>query len=172
MDGGFRAIVCRTMLLAFLLMPAPPLSAPAAAQEPQGADQPPSEPTPNGTDSEPTTTVLDKGEMQGILGKLVYDKTGKELGRITNVVVDRSAKTRAVVIDFGGFLGVGSRKIAVDWNALRFEPDTKPPRVTLDLTRDQIKAGPEYKDGQPVLVIGAAGKAVTVPDDGTSIPEQ
>ena len=30
------------------------------------------------------------------------------------------ASVRAAVIDFGGFLGVGSRKIAVDWNALSF----------------------------------------------------
>jgi len=160
------------MLLASLLIPAATLSAPAAAQQAPGADQPLGEPAPDGADSEPTTTVLDKGEIQGILGKLVYDKTGKELGRITNVIVDRSAKTRAVVIDFGGFLGVGNRKIAVDWNALRLEPNTKPPRVTLDLTRDQIKAGPEYKDGQPVLVVGASDKAATAPNDGTPIPEQ
>ena len=65
---------------------------------------------------------------------------------------------RAAVIDFGGFLGVGSRKIAVDWNALRFDRDGgKRDRVTLELTRDQVKAAPEYKDKQPVVVLGAAG---------------
>src|SRR6266849_2785320 len=37
-----------------------------------------------------------------------------------DVLVDRSGIVRAAVIDFGGFLGVGSRKIVVDWNALHF----------------------------------------------------
>ena len=42
------------------------------------------------------------------------------MGRIVDVIVDRAGAVRAAVIDFGGFLGVGSRKIVVDWNALRF----------------------------------------------------
>ena len=44
------------------------------------------------------------------------------MGRIVDVLVDRSGQVRAAIIDFGGFLGVGSRKIAVDWNALHFPP--------------------------------------------------
>jgi hypothetical protein len=44
------------------------------------------------------------------------------MGRIVDVVVDRTGQVRAAVIDLGGFLGVGSRKIAVDWNALSFPP--------------------------------------------------
>ena len=67
---------------------------------------------------------------------------------------------RAAVIDFGGFLGVGSRKIAVDWGALNFAPDSeKRDVVTLELTRDQVKTAPEYKDKRAVIVLGAAGLA-------------
>ena len=32
---------------------------------------------------------------------------------------------RAAIIDFGGFLGVGSRKIAVAWQALHFVPQAE-----------------------------------------------
>jgi len=39
------------------------------------------------------------------------------MGRIVDVIVDLAGVVRAAVIDFGGFLGVGSRKIVVDWNA-------------------------------------------------------
>ena len=57
------------------------------------------------------------------------------MGRVIDIVVDRTGQVRAAVIDFGGFLGVGSRKIAVDWNALRFAPTgSKYDRITLDLT--------------------------------------
>ena len=42
------------------------------------------------------------------------------MGQIIDVIVKRDGQVRAAVIDFGGFLGVGSRKIAVDWSALSF----------------------------------------------------
>jgi hypothetical protein len=59
-----------------------------------------------------------------------------------------------VVIDFGGFLGVGSRKIAIDWNAIRFDGLN---RITLDMTRDQVKAAPEYTpDKKTIAVLGAS----------------
>jgi hypothetical protein len=88
------------------------------------------------------------------------------MGRIVNVIVDRASQPRAVVIDFGGFLGVGSRKIAVDWAALRMGGPDKPDQITLDLSRDQVKAAPEYKDGAPVVVLGAAGATRPLPGNG------
>ena len=65
---------------------------------------------------------------------------------------------RAAVIDFGGFLGVGSRKIVVDWNALHFgQIANKGESITLELTKDQVKAAPEYKEDAPIVVLGASG---------------
>jgi hypothetical protein len=86
------------------------------------------------------------------------------MGRIVDVLVDRQGRVRAAVIDFGGFLGVGSRKIAVDWNALDFA-DSKRDFITLALTRDQVKAAPEYKDKQAVVVLGAAGGLQSFPSE-------
>jgi len=47
----------------------------------------------------------------------VRSAAGENMGRIVDVVVDPSGQVRAAVIDFGGFLGVGSPRIAVDWGA-------------------------------------------------------
>ena len=108
--------------------------------------------------------ILESHELQGILGKEVRSATGENMGRIVDAVVDRGGQVRAAIIDFGGFLGVGSRKIAVDWNALHFpRPDDKAGRVTLEFTRDQLKAGPEYQDGKPVVVLGDQGKLEPFP---------
>jgi hypothetical protein len=79
-------------------------------------------------------------------------------------VVDRTGQVHAAIIDFGGFLDVGSRKIAVDWDALRFpRPGDKAGHATLEFTRDQVKAGPEYQDGKPVVVLVAQGKLEPFP---------
>jgi PRC-barrel domain len=100
-----------------------------------------------------TTAVLEQHDA--VLGRQVRSIAGEDMGRVVNVVVDQSGQVRAAIIDFGGFLGVGNRKIAVDWNALHFATTaTKDDQITLDLTRDQVKAAPEYKDGRPLVVIG------------------
>ena len=53
-------------------------------------------------------------------------------------------KVLAAVIEFGGFLGIGTRKIAVEWSALRIEADRSPVAI-LDVTREQLRLAPEYK---------------------------
>jgi hypothetical protein len=115
--------------------------------------------------AEPSVTVLGSRQAQSVLGKEVRSSADENMGRIVDVIVDRTGRVRAAVIDFGGFLGVGSRKIAVDWSALRFDPDGgKRDRVTLELTREQVKAAPEYKDKQSVVVLGASGGLQSLPD--------
>jgi len=103
----------------------------------------------------PPVQHLPTNEASGILGRNVLGTDGQDMGRIIDVVVDQSGQPRAAVIDFGGFLGVGSRKIAVDWNLLHFTPGDLTKPITLDLTPDQIKAAPEYKENasQPPAVV-------------------
>src|ERR1700758_4338078 len=121
-----------------------------------GTTTPPAAPPP--PQVTPEITVLNKHEVEGVLGRDVRSAADEDMGRIVDVVVDSAGQVRAAVIDFGGFLGVGSRKIAVDWNALHFPPaGDAQGMVTLELTRDQVKAAPEYKDKQTVIVLGASG---------------
>ena len=88
---------------------------------------------------------LNAGETIGVLGKSVLAPNGEGLGLITDVIVDRTGQPRAAVIDFGGFLGVGSRKIAVDWNLLSFDPEKRDRAAVLALRRREIRAAPEYR---------------------------
>jgi len=103
----------------------------------------------------PSAVILDPLTVQAVLGREVRGVGDENMGRIVDVIVDRSGQVRAAVIDFGGFLGVGSRKIAVDWSILRFGSGEKSDRVVVDLTPAQVKAALEYKDGKPVVVLGA-----------------
>jgi hypothetical protein len=109
------------------------------------------------TDVPPSVTILNNREVEGVLGHEVISAANENMGPIVDVLVDRSGQVRAAIIDFGGFLGVGSRKIAVDWSALHF-PQQPNAQIALDLTRDQVKAAPEYVEGKPVVVLGALGK--------------
>ena len=107
----------------------------------------------------PSVTVIGARDAHGILGREVRSAADENMGRIVDAIVDRSGTVRAAVIDFGGFLGVGSRKIVVDWNALRFGGVAKKgDSIVLELTKEQVNAAPEYKEDAPVIVLGAAGK--------------
>jgi len=134
----------------------------AANAEPRAAvpsaDQPARVPADTVT---PPAIVFDPNSIQGIMGREVRSAADENMGRIVDVLVDRSRQVRAAIIDFGGFLGVGSRKIAVDWLALHFTPDaSQRDRITLELTRDQVKEAPEYKEDKPVVVLSALGGLV------------
>ena len=96
-----------------------------------------------------------------VLGHTVSDPEGKNIGRLVDVLVGDQGRPQAAVIDFGGFLGVGNRKIAVEWSALHFTPNDPKIPITLDLTQDQIKDAPEYKEATkpaPVVVAPEAPK--------------
>jgi hypothetical protein len=118
------------------------------------ADGPESSPA----EAKPSVTIIDGAAVRGILGRTVQGADGKDMGRIVDIVVDPVGQVRAAIIDFGGFLGVGSRKIAVSWGALHFAGAVKKgDNIELDLTRDQLKAAPEYREGNSVVVIGSTG---------------
>lgn len=128
-------------------------AAPAAGPTTKASPDLPKEPVPPAS-----VTVIGAADARGILGRDVRSTAGENMGRIVDVIVDRSGTVRAAVIDFGGFLGVGSRKIVVDWSALHFGQVTnKKESITLELTLEQVKAAPEYKEDTPIVVLGASG---------------
>src|SRR5262249_18743361 len=147
--------------------PPPGQSAPdntSTAAPPAG---PPSNPPP-GTPA----VVLDDQEVSTILGKSVRSNAGEDMGRIVDIIVSHDGQVRAAVIDFGGFLGIGMRKIAVDWRALNFAPGGKPGTITVDLTRNQVRLAPEYKRGEPVVVVSSAFPGQSTPSSEAAEPER
>jgi hypothetical protein len=128
----------------------PQTTAPPAAPNPPAASKEPAPP--------PSVTIIGARDAHGVLGRDVRSAADEDMGRIVDVIVDRAGTVRAAVIDFGGFLGVGSRKIVVDWNALHFGSiANKSDSITLELTKDQVTAAPEYKEDTPIVVLGASG---------------
>lgn len=128
------------------------------AAPPAALSKVPAVPAPGEISPPPSVSVIDAVEARGILGRDVRSPADENMGRIVDVIVDRGGTARAAVIDFGGFLGVGSRKIVVDWSALHFwNVANKGKSITLELTRDQVKAAPEYKEDKPMIVLGASG---------------
>jgi len=90
--------------------------------------------------------------MRSVLGIEVRSSHARNIGRIVDVITDHGGDVRAAVIEFGGFLGIGTRKIAIAWSDLRFETEEEQFVATLDIPRDQLLAAPDYKPDQPTVV--------------------
>jgi len=139
---------CRGVVLAYAdEAPAPADTTPAAdapKAPPKDVAQPPKNLEPIPKDSAIT-----------VLGKKVLGPSGEDMGRVTDLLLDRDAHIKSIVIDFGGFLGVGSRKIAIDWRLVRFVPDNKDAPIALSLGKAEVQAAPEYKESaEPPVMVG------------------
>jgi len=91
-------------------------------------------------------------QLESVLGREVRTRLDGDVGRIVDLLADRNGRIQAAVIEFGGFLGIGTRKIAVEWSALTFEREGRQPVVIVEMTRDQLRIAPEYKPSEPAVV--------------------
>ena len=88
-----------------------------------------------------------------ILGRHVIDAVGDDVGQLVDVLVDKSGNPIAGVIDVGGFLGVGTRRIAVAWKLLRIATANDEIRIVMDVTYDEAAAAPEYRGPDNTLFV-------------------
>lgn len=153
--------------------PAGPPDLPPEAPPPKRRSKPRPEPPPPPAPSAaapaaPTNDAEVKpldNSVVTVLGKKVQGPKGEDMGRVVDVLADASGRVRIAVIEFGGFLGVGNRRIAVDWSLLRFNPDDESKPLTLSVSRSKLQSAPEYKNtAQPqALMAPAVPAASTTP---------
>jgi len=111
--------------------------------------------------------------VMSILGKKVKGAQGEDLGRVVDVLADASGRVRIAIIDFGGFLGVGNHRIAVDWPLLRFNPDGNDPSLLLSLSPEKLKTAPEYKDNpRPQTLMEPEAPMPAVVTDAAAAPAE
>jgi len=106
--------------------------------------------------AESPTSATRRNQLESVLGREVRTRVEEDVGRVVDLLADRQGRVQAAVIEFGGFLGIGTRKIAVEWPALSFVNDGKQPVVIVEMTRNQLRVAPEYKPSEPAVVRRAA----------------
>jgi len=113
--------------------------------------QTPTNPSPlavNPTGAAPTWYTAHGNEMRAskLIGSTVKNDANESIGSINEVVLGKDGKVAAVVIGVGGFLGMGEREVAVNFDALRVAQDANNRTViSLDATKDTLKAAPEWR---------------------------
>jgi sporulation protein YlmC with PRC-barrel domain len=80
-------------------------------------------------------------------GTAVYNSNGEKLGSIDDLMIDkRSGLVRYAVLEFGGFLGMGSDRYPIPWSRLTY--DTNLDGYVVPLQKAELEKAPRYSEAE------------------------
>jgi sporulation protein YlmC with PRC-barrel domain len=81
-----------------------------------------------------------------IKGTHVKNLQGEDLGEVEDVLVDpETGQVKFAILEVGGFLGLGSTKVAVPWGAFQLSQEGNKPRWVLDADKQKLKNAPKVE---------------------------
>jgi sporulation protein YlmC with PRC-barrel domain len=75
----------------------------------------------------------------------VYDPSNNKIGEIKDVLLSPEGKVSALIVGVGGLLGMGEKDVAVAFGAVKHTTKDGKVYLTLDTTKDALKAAPGLK---------------------------
>ncbi|ADV10600.1 PRC-barrel domain-containing protein [Mesorhizobium ciceri] len=99
---------------------------------------------------EPAAAPVPRAEgsiVTNIIGESVYNGTGDDaenIGKVSDVVFDKDGQAKSVVIDVGGFLGVGAKSVAFDYGKLQWAEKNGDRWLVAQTTKDELTAQAEF----------------------------
>ncbi|MFT8719163.1 PRC-barrel domain-containing protein [Acetobacter sp.] len=99
--------------------------------------------------TEAQTGTLTQAQLGGLIDRDVKGPDGSDLGHIVNVLVDARGTMQAVVLDVGGFLGVGNRQVVVATALLHITGADRKSPVIVRVPAAAIRAAPAYRPDNP-----------------------
>ncbi len=92
---------------------------------------------------ETATLSRDVISSDRVEGTKVYNRAGDKLGSIDHLVIDkRSGRVRYAVLEFGGFLGIGTDRYPLPWDVLKY--DTSQDGYVVPLDKATLERAPRY----------------------------
>ena len=126
------------------------VAAPGAAENPP-ANTPRADAAQNVPEKGPSFITVNNDDRlsTNVDGLDVYNGQNENIGKIQDVVFDKEGKVTGYILSVGGFLGLGTRYVAVDPGSVSIAYDgaNKVWRASMNATKDQLKSPPEFKSG-------------------------
>lgn len=125
-------------------------SAPALAQQPPTSTGPaPQTPPASGAPQSPLvvkTVKLDTGwRASKLIGASVYNDQNNTIGTVDDLIVGDDDKLLMMVVSVGGFLGIGSKLVAIPYEQVHFDQNRK--ATIPGVTKDSLSAMPNFSYG-------------------------
>jgi sporulation protein YlmC with PRC-barrel domain len=83
---------------------------------------------------------------ENLIGTAIYSPEDETVGEVGDVIFDQGGSIQAVIVDVGGFLGVGEKPVAIQFDALNVQKDTNGDlRLMVNATQEQLENAPAYE---------------------------
>jgi len=106
-----------------------------------------------------STSASDCISSDRVEGTAVYNTGGDKLGSVDDLIIDKhSGQVRYAVLEFGGFLGMGTDRYPLPWNMLKYDTDKDGYVVPID--KEKLDGAPRYADGDVPAYTSEYGQRV------------
>lgn len=80
-----------------------------------------------------------------LVGMPVFSSDGATVGKISSLLIDQDQRVTGAVLSVGGFLGIGTKSVAVPWESLKFEEKGGKQLAIVPMSNDELAKAPEFK---------------------------
>jgi sporulation protein YlmC with PRC-barrel domain len=80
-----------------------------------------------------------------LIGLNVENGDGNRVGEIDEIVLTEDGNIQGIVIDVGGFLGIGTHPVLLNWRDVTFSGAQDDVKALVNATKDRLKALPAYE---------------------------
>ncbi len=80
-----------------------------------------------------------------LIGAKVNTADGKEVGKVSDLIIDEHGQIVAIVVGVGGFLGLGQKDVAIGWGHVTRSGASNDPTLRIDVSGDNLRSAPEFK---------------------------
>ncbi|MCD7111138.1 PRC-barrel domain-containing protein [Rhizobium sp. DKSPLA3] len=83
-----------------------------------------------------------------VIGKTVYtgvDEEGEAIGEVKDVVINAAGATEALVVGVGGFLGIGEKDVAVNFDRASWSERDGSKILVVSMTKQDLEAAPAFQ---------------------------
>jgi hypothetical protein len=151
-----------TLSYALAQSPSPPSPSTPSAQSSSGTSGAASDKATNAQSSTSSTSASaspgaitaqtpDQWLATKFKGTQVIGTDDTKIGSVDDILFDRTGSIKAVIVGVGGFLGIGSKQVAMPLPSLQVVSgkDGAPDQLRLSMTKDQLASAPEFKPYEP-----------------------
>jgi sporulation protein YlmC with PRC-barrel domain len=94
-----------------------------------------------------TPVAAEQIRVENLTGSDVYGANDENIGSVSDVLLTRDGGIDALVVDVGGFLGIGTHTVAIGMDNLEIMSDGDESwRVYTPFTQEQLESQPEYDE--------------------------
>jgi sporulation protein YlmC with PRC-barrel domain len=97
----------------------------------------------------PVTTPIKNADgtinSSKLIGLSVENGDGDTVGEVGEVVLQEDGSVQGVVVDVGGFLGIGTHSVLLNWKDIQLNGAQSDVKALVNATKERLKALPAYE---------------------------